>query len=674
MRRMQRLLHSRLGVVLIFGLLLLALDVGRSIWTRVGLAHASAEYQPDPAQYADLAWPPGADLNAEASVGARVFAEHCAVCHGPDGRGNGPAAPSMFPRPRDFTSASFKYKSTAADEPPTDDDLLRTVRDGLHASAMPYFAGLLSAEELNAVVEEVKSFSAAFSRPGRPIEISPPIPSSPESVDRGKLLFSEQGCASCHGDDGRGGQRLADEAGHAVFARGLTAPWSFRGGSRPQDIWLRLTTGITPGSMPSYAAVLPVEARWDLVNYVASLARTPPWEKGGGFGGEGFAADLAKRGDYITRWEVCGLCHTQIDRSGIYNVDGAFLAGGMRVGYYPHGYAVSRNLTSDSETGLGAWTVPQIVRALRDGQAPDRALNPFAMLWANFHNFTDDDATAVATFLKMGSRPVHNPIPPKLAYGLLETVVMKFTRPLPATTPRELTYADGNFAIDLTKGSPARIQTLLIAAQWIVLVLGLALFALARPRLGIASAIWGVIALIGAGAFLYVLSQWPSIRNMPPDPLVKAVNAGDVTPDTHDMPAERVRMIERGHYLYSVSCTICHGTDGSGGTPISWKPMGTLWTRNITAHPQAGVGAWTDAELERAIRSGVSRNGRQLHWQGMTWDQLSNLDEEDLRAIVAYVRLLPPVNRLVPPARPPAANDCDIYTFYIEKSDQDGCH
>jgi len=176
-----------------------------------------------------------------------------------------------------------------------------------------------------------------------------------------------------------------------------------------------------------------------------------------------------------------------------------------------------------------------------------------------------------------------------------------------------------------------------------------------------------------AGVLLFVLSQWPAIRSMPPDPLVKAVNAGDVKPDTRDMPAERVRMVERGHYLYSVSCAICHGTDGSGGMPISWRPFGTLWTRNITAHPQAGVGAWTDTELERAIRSGVSRDGRQLHWQGMTWDQLSNLEEEDLRAIVTYVRLLPPVNRAVPLPRPPAADDCETYTYYLEKSDQPGC-
>jgi len=296
------------------------------------------------------------------------------------------------------------------------------------------------------------------------------------------------------------------------------------------------------------------------------------------------------------------------------------------------------------------------------------------MLWANFHNFTDDDATAIATFLKMQSRPVHNQIPPKLSYGLVETIVMKLTRPLPATVPKALTYADGNFAVDSAQGSPALVQTILIDAQWILLILALVLFVRAGPRPGIVASIGGVLIIAAAGVLLHVLSQWPAIRGLPPDPLVDAVNAGDVKPSTHDMPAERVRMVERGHYLYSVSCTICHGTDGGGGTPISWKPMGTLWTRNISADPQAGVGAWSDAELARAIRSGVSRHGRQLHWQGMTWDQFSNLEEEDLRAIIAYVRLLPPVNRTIPSTRPPAADDCETYTFYLVKSDQPGCH
>ena len=670
---MLRLLRSRLGVILAFGAMLLALDVGRSIWARVALEFPSAEYRPDPALYADLTWPPGAHLDHDTPLGARVFAQRCAVCHGPDGKGNGPAAPSMFPRPRDFSSGIFKYKSTAAGEPPTDEDLLRTVRDGLPASAMPYFAGLLSGEELGAVVQQVKSFSTAFSGSRRPIEIPTPIASSPESVARGKTLFGSEGCAACHGDIGRGGQALDDGSGLQVFARDLTAPWTFRGGSRAEDIWLRLTTGIMPGPMPAYADVLSADARWDLANFVVSLARTPAWENGGSFGGAGFAADPSQRGNYITRWEICGLCHTQIDRTGIYNVDGAFLAGGMRVGYYPHGYSVSRNLTSDLETGLGRQSVPQIVSALHDGQAPDRVLSPFAMPWPLFHNFTNEDATAIATFLRTGSRPVHNPIPPKLSYGLVETVVMKLTRPLPATTPKALTYADGNFAIDATRGPPSQVQNFLVYAQWIIFALALVLLAFAAPRPQINTSIVAVLGIAVAGGLLYLLSQWPAVRGLPPDPLVKAFNIGDVAPNASGMPAERVRMAERGHYLYSISCALCHGTDGSGGTPISWKPFGTLWTRNITAHSRAGVGAWSDRELERAIRSGVSRDGRQLHWQGMTWDQLSNLDEEDLRAIIAYVRLLPPVNRIVPPPRPPAADDCETYTFYLDKSDQPGC-
>ena len=273
---------------------------------------------------------------------------------------------------------------------------------------------------------------------------------------------------------------------------------------------MRLTTGVKPGPMPAFADALSADARWDLANFVVSLARTPPWENGGSFGGAGFAADLSQRGNYITRWEMCGLCHTVIDRTGIYNVDGAFLAGGMRVGYYPHGYSVSRNLTSDVETGRGGRSVPQIVSALRDGQAPDRALNPFAMPWPLFHNFTSEDATAVATFLKAGSRPVHNLIPPKLSYGLIETVVMKLTRPLPSTAPKALTYGDGNFAIDAARGSPDRVQTILVDAQWIILVLAVVLFARAGPWPGTKTSIGAVLAAASAGGLLYLLSQWPA--------------------------------------------------------------------------------------------------------------------------------------------------------------------
>jgi hypothetical protein len=54
-----------------------------------------------------------------------------------------------------------------------------------------------------------------------------------------------------------------------------------------------------PGPMPAYADALSADGRWDLANFVVSLARTPPWEKGGSFGGAGFAADLSQRGNYL---------------------------------------------------------------------------------------------------------------------------------------------------------------------------------------------------------------------------------------------------------------------------------------------------------------------------------------------------------------------------------------
>jgi hypothetical protein len=59
---MNSLLASRRRVFLSALGLLLALDVGRSIFARLGYAHPASTWQPDPSVYADIAWPPGADL------------------------------------------------------------------------------------------------------------------------------------------------------------------------------------------------------------------------------------------------------------------------------------------------------------------------------------------------------------------------------------------------------------------------------------------------------------------------------------------------------------------------------------------------------------------------------------------------------------------------------------
>jgi hypothetical protein len=151
------------------------------------------------------------------------------------------------------------------------------------------------------------------------------------SVSRGARLFRTS-CASCHGADGRAQPVFKDVKGYPVVARDLTAPWTFRGDSSPQEIWLRVTTGLAPAPMPPFAATLTPAERWDVVNYVLSLRRKAPWEPGGRLGGPGHSADLLQRGRYLVHASMFGLCHTPINRTGIYRGDDFYLAGGMRVG------------------------------------------------------------------------------------------------------------------------------------------------------------------------------------------------------------------------------------------------------------------------------------------------------------------------------------------------------
>src|ERR1700694_1617720 len=204
-------LSARRRVIFVSIALLALLDLGRSIFARVGYARPLSVWQPDPRVYADLTWPPGADLPANTPPGQRTYARHCAVCHGPNGQGNGPAAPSLIPRPRDFTLGQFKYKSTPAGQPPSESDLIRTVREGLHASAMPYFGDLLSETEIREVVAHIRSLVPSSGRaPEARLIIPPRVRDDVGSRTRGAKLYRSQGCATCHGVDGRGGVTLKD--------------------------------------------------------------------------------------------------------------------------------------------------------------------------------------------------------------------------------------------------------------------------------------------------------------------------------------------------------------------------------------------------------------------------------------------------------------------------------
>jgi Cytochrome c len=72
-------------------------------------------------------------------------------------------------------------------------------------------------------------------------------------------------------------------------------------------------------------------------------------------------------------------------------------------------------------------------------------------------------------------------------------------------------------------------------------------------------------------------------------------------------------------------------------------PWGVVLTANITSDKEHGIGNWTDQQIIRAITQGVSANGRELappmRAQAPT---LSQLTQQDLQDLIAYMRSLPP--------------------------------
>jgi mono/diheme cytochrome c family protein len=226
---------------------------------------------------ADAAAP---DLGSEAqrASGQKLYAVHCAQCHGDRGDGNGIAAPFLLPRPRDFTSGKFKIRSTPSGALPTTEDLRHIIRVGMPYTGMPGWPQLGDAQ-LTDLAYYLKTFSPDFANPERqpvPIEIPAPPALSDASIEKGRALYGELGCARCHGDLGRGdgpsAPTLTDDWGHPIRTADLTQRWTFRGGPTRTDIFRAFSTGLNGTPMPSFGDALSAEQRWDLANYVHSLS------------------------------------------------------------------------------------------------------------------------------------------------------------------------------------------------------------------------------------------------------------------------------------------------------------------------------------------------------------------------------------------------------------------
>jgi mono/diheme cytochrome c family protein len=114
----------------------------------------------------------------------------------------------------------------------------------------------------------------------------------------------------------------------------------------------------------------------------------------------GSADDRIKRGEYLATIMDCGGCHTPGALTG--KPDPARDLAGSEVGFQIPGLGIfyPPNLTSDRDTGLGAWSEADIVKAVRTGARPDgRQLVP-VMPYHHYARLTDADAAALAAYLK----------------------------------------------------------------------------------------------------------------------------------------------------------------------------------------------------------------------------------------------------------------------------------
>lgn len=254
---------------------------------------------------------------------------------------------------------------------------------------------------------------------------------------------------------------------------------------------------------------------------------------------------LVERGAYLMNSIVaCGNCHAQRDKEGR-PVPALGLSGGFLFDEEPF-RAYARNITPDVETGIGKWTEAQLVRAIREGIRPDGSLIGPPMPIEFYRGMSDDDARAIAAYLR--AQPPVRHVVPKSEYRIK----------LPPSY------------------GPAIESTIL-----------------APPRSN----------LVQYGAYL----------------------AGPL-----------------GH------CMDCHtpwtekGVDktklGAGGNPFK-GPWGVSVSRNLTP---TGLKDWSDSEIARAIREGKSRDGSALK-PPMAFDWYRNIGDDDMKALIAYLRSLKPM-------------------------------
>jgi len=146
-------------------------------------------------------------------------------------------------------------------------------------------------------------------------------------------------------------------------------------------------------------------------------------------------------------------------------------------------------------------------------------------------------------------------------------------------------------------------------------------------------------------------------------------------------PANRGQ-VERGEYLVELlGCGVCHTEGALNGNaltelslagskigiaytnPLEHRYPGVVYPPNITPDAETGIGSWSDQQIADAIRSGIGDHGDRTI-SVMPWQGYAGISDEDLAALVSYLRSIKPVRNRTPDAVPPGTQAPRPYVHF----------
>ncbi len=188
-----------------------------------------------------------------------------------------------------------------------------------------------------------------------------------------------------------------------------------------------------------------------------------------------------------------------------------------------------------------------------------------------------------------------------------------------------------------------------------------------------------IIAFLAASGCAFESNNKP-VKGLEEVDAVTVIDAPSPQPGTYS--PENRGLVERGEYLVELlACGSCH-TDGAligepdmshamAGSrtgiaytsPLDDRWPGVIYPPNITPENSTGIGNWSDLQIGNAIRAGIGRHGNR-RITAMPWQGYAMMSDEDVAAIVSYLRSIRPIKHEVPAAVEPGRESSHPFVYF----------